>query len=265
MRASTVFRLFSCAAIFVAAVIWFHGRTTAAALEARSMALHSQEEQLARLRMERDRLRGQLNILAGRRLDRSRPVVANRAPNPAENSASTDTLAIGRWTPVAAWKNEGRSTPRSTVSTLLWAAAGGDLRTMQKLLQFNDAARNQARTWFEGLPPATRSLYASPEDLVASVTMGSIPSTNVQLSWFHQADADHAIVGVMLAAPTSSGPDSTPAIKPSVGNEPPFMTNHGANQLAVLDLVRDTDGWRVVVPVPAIKRMAKVLSVTAAH
>lgn len=78
--------------------------------------------------------------------------------------------------------DEGRSTPRSTIATLLWPAAGGDLAAFQNAIEFDDAARAAARAWFETLPPATRSLYATPEDLVASATIKNIPATTAQLS-----------------------------------------------------------------------------------
>lgn len=264
MRVSTVFRLLSGIAVVIAATIWFHERTAPAALQARLAALHIQEQELSTLRSERARLRERSSAVERR--SNPRPAFAeNVAPDRPGASAATDAFAIGRWTPAAAWKNEGRSTPRSTISTLLWAAAGGDLAVLHNVLEFDEGARIKAREWFEALPPATRSLYATPEDLVASVTMSRIPPTNAELSWFHETDADHAIVGVMLAGPPSPVPEPAATIQPSVANEPPFLTSHSGNRLAVLNLVRSPEGWRVVVPVAAIDRMAKVLSVTTGH
>lgn len=263
MRVSTVFRLLSGVAAVIAATIWFHERAVAAALRARLAALHNQEQELSTLRSERVRLREQFS--AAQRQPNPRPAFAENVvlDRPAAPAAS-DAFAIGKWTPVAAWKNEGRSTPRSTISTLLWAAAGGDLSALRTVLEFDDSARIKARAWFEGLPSATRSLYATPEDLVASVTMSRIPPTTAELNWFHQTDADHAIVGIMLAGPRPSVPESAATIQPSVANEPPFLTSHSGNQLAVLNLVRSSDGWHVVVPVGVINRMANVLSPSAA-
>lgn len=264
MRASTLFRLLSCAAIFIAAAFWFHERATSAALQNRLTAMHNQEQRLSRLHVERDRLRGQLTAI-DQRNDRPRAAERRVAPDRAVTPAVTNAFAMGQWTPVTEWKKEGQSTPRSAISTLLWAAAGGDLAAVQKILKFDDAARIAARAWFETLPPATRSLYATPEDLVASVTMGRIPPTTAELSWFHETDADHAIMGVILAGLPSPVPEQAVTIQPSVANEPPFLTSQNAKRLAVLNLVRSSDGWHVVVPVGVINRMAKVLDAKAAH
>jgi hypothetical protein len=95
--------------------------------------------------------------------------------------------------------------------------------------------------------------------------MGRIPATNAELSWLHETDADHAIVGVMLAASPSTGLEPAATIQPSIANEPPFLKRQSTNLLAVLNLVRAPDGWRVAVPVAAINRMAKVLSATTAQ
>jgi hypothetical protein len=264
MRAAKIFRVVSFVAIFIAVAFWFHERATATALNARLTALSGEEQRLSDLRAERTRLRGQLSAVD--RPTNSLPVVAaDYSRNRPAAPAATDAFALGKWTPVAAWKKEGRSTPRSTVSTLLWAAAGGDLAEVQKILQFDTTAHNAARAWFDALPAATRSLYATPEDLVASVTMGRIPPTNAELSWFHETDADNAIVGIMLAGPLSPRPDTAASIQPSVANEPPFLKSNNTNLLAVLNLVRTPDGWRVAVPVAAIERMAKVLSVPTPH
>lgn len=115
--------------------------------------------------------------------------------------------------------------PRSRLRIAQWfilffpdrhsAAAGGDLATLKSALVFDDAPHAKARAWFETLPPATRSLYATPEDLVASVTIKNIPLTAAQLSWFHQTDAEHAVVGVLLAAPATPDSASAPVLEPA--------------------------------------------------
>ena len=260
MRTSTYFRLLLLAAMVVATAIWFHERAVATELQSRFAALRQQEQRLSSLNAERDRLREQL-LAAASQTSRAPTAVADPELRRVEAPVRPAVFAVGEWTPAAAWKNEGRSTPRSTIATLLWAAVGGDLAAIQKVLEFDDATRAKARAWFETLPPATRSLYVTPENLVASVTIRNIPPTTAQLSWFPQTDAEHAIVGVMLAAPGLSVSEPTPIIDPSVGGTPPALAKHNANRLAVLALHRTSAGWRVVVPAAAIERMAEALSV----
>jgi hypothetical protein len=264
MRTSSIFRFLSLATMVVAVAIWFHERSTAADLQSRVTALRSQEEQVSGLLADRDDLREKLGAVALRTTS-PRAVPANREARRPDAPVPPATLVLGTWTPAVGWRNEGQSTPRSAVSTLLWASAGGDVAAMQNLLEFGDEARAKAQTWFETLSPATRSLYATPEDLVASVTMGNIPPTSAQLSWFHQTDVEHAIVGVLLAGPPLSVSDSTPTIEPSVGNAPPSLTRQSPNRLAVLNLHYTTGGWRVIVPDPAIDGMAKTMRLTTAR
>jgi hypothetical protein len=264
MRAASIFRFLSLMATVVAVAIWFQERSAAVALQARFAALRKQEQQVSGLLAERDRLREKLRAVAIR-TSSPRAAPANRDARLPDAPVASAAFVIGTWTSSTAWRNEGQSSPRSTISTLLWAAAGGDLATVQNILEFGDDARSKARAWFEALPPASRSLYATPEDLVASVTMGNIPPTTAQLTWFHQTDAEHAVVGVMLAGPVSSVPESAPTVEPSVGNAPPSLATQSPNRLAVLNLHYSAAGWRVIVPAAAIDGMAKMLRSTTAR
>ena len=259
MRTSLVFRWFLLAVMGVVVAIWLHERVIATELSGRLAALQRQEQQLSGLRAERDRRCGEI-LVAMARTSSAPAAPADRA---ADAPVVPEAWATGEWTPVAAWKNEGRSTPRATVATLLWAAAGGDLAAVQTVLEFDDATRAKARAWFESLPPATRSLYATPEDLVAGVTTRNIPPTAAQLSWFRQTDDEHAIVGVMLAASGSSVLDPALVTEAANPSEPPSFAKPNPNPLAVLALHRTPAGWRVIVPGTAIDRMAKLLGAPA--
>jgi hypothetical protein len=181
-------------------------------------------------------------------------------PEPARLVVSPAPTAFvtGEWTPAEAWRNEGLATPRAAVATLLWAAIGGDIPALQSVLEFDDATRAKAQAWLETLPAATRSLYATPEDLVASVTIKNIAPTAAQVSWFHQSDDEHAVVAVLVAGPAAAAPAPV-AIKLADGNTAPSLVKDSTNQLAVLNLRRTPGGWRVIVPTAAIDRMAKVL------
>ena len=45
-----------------------------------------------------------------------------------KNPAATAPFSLGEPTPWRSWQNRGQSTPRATLETALWAAAGGDTR-----------------------------------------------------------------------------------------------------------------------------------------
>jgi hypothetical protein len=168
-------------------------------------------------------------------------------------------FAQGEWTPSVAWRNEGRATARATVSTFLWAAAGGDLRVLQGILEFDEVSRRKAGELFVQLPPAVRNYYASGEDVVAGVTMKNVPITKAQLMWLHQADADHAVAGLRLASPEPQ-PDVSPAEPDVTTTSPPQLPDPGAQKIVVLSLHRTEAGWGVVVPASAIDRVASELT-----
>lgn len=243
-------------------VCWYRERATAADLQNRWAALQQYEAQLAALRTEHESLREQLATLAPAPSD-----AAGASPRPTTlgaQSKSLTPLTLGEWSAANTWANAGRSTPLTTVTTLLWAAAGGDQTTMQSALMFDDATRAQALALYDSLPPATRSLYATPEELIADVTMKNIPLTAAQVCWFNQADADHATVGVMLAHPREAVSGSSEIMEAPEAGAPPRLANSAPNPLAVLSLRRVADGWRVVVPAAAIARIAAELRPPAA-
>ncbi|HEX2860559.1 MAG TPA: hypothetical protein VHN79_02920 [Lacunisphaera sp.] len=170
----------------------------------------------------------------------------------------------GEWTPSAAWRNEGRKTARATVNTFLWTAAGGDLRALRSMLQFDEASSRKAGELFARLPPTVRNYYGSGEDLVAGVTMKNIPLTEAQLMWLHQADADHAVAGLRLAT-AAADPETPPAGIPAAAvTAPPALPDRGEQKIVVLSLLRTETGWRVVVPAAAVDRVAQELTAPAA-
>lgn len=259
MRASAIFRLITLTAIVVFGVLWYRERAVAEELEIRMAALQPRQAGLAALQAEREELREQLvarvadnnTAMAGTQLETSAPVEPPKTAVP---------LPLGEWITADAWENAGRATPVATVTTLLWAAAGGDQSTMQSALLFGDPARTKAMALYDSLPSATRSLYVTPEELIASVTMKNIPLTSAQVCWLHEADADHATVGVMLSAPKTTADEPTQLLEDHALNAPPRLANPNPNPLAVLSLERSANGWRVIVPVAAVDRIATELS-----
>jgi hypothetical protein len=238
-------------ALAVTVGFWWHERHEATALHARAESLRREERELARRQDERDRLRRELGAM-----ETPAEAAVVRVTPAIETPPTAPTWSPGEWTRAEEWCNEGRATPRATVATLLWAATGGDLVALRNTLRFDDTTRALAQAWYESLPLGARSLYATPEDLVAAATLASIPPTQAQLSWLHQTDEDRAIVGILLAEPATT-PQATPGYQPAVGNLPPTLTGASRYRVVVLNVNRTLDGWRVSVPATAIDRLAK--------
>jgi hypothetical protein len=257
MRLRRTFPWLATFAVVVAAGLWWHERGVTAALQARADTLAGEERKLARRQNERERVRRELGA-AGNSAGAPGVAVAPAAESP---PPPPPAWSPGEWMAAAEWRNEGRATPRATVATLLWAATGGDLVAMRNTLQFDDTTRRMAHAWYDSLPLGGRSLYATPEDLVAAATLASIPTTQAQLSWLHETDQGRAIVGILVAEPAAGAP-STPGFQPAVDNFPPMLTGPSRYRVVVLNLQRTLDGWRVNVPATAIDRLAKAAGVT---
>jgi hypothetical protein len=163
---------------------------------------------------------------------------------------------VGEWTPATAWRNAGRVTPRATASTLLWAAANGDMAALRQIFQFDEAAVAKARAWFEALPPDVRALHATPEDLVTGVTLANITPNRAQLSWLHQEGEDRAIVGLLLPGRAASAPPLR-NVRAAGIEAPPMLDDPARYKVVVLNLRREADGWRVQVPATAIDNLAR--------
>lgn len=260
MRPRLLLPLLAFAAVLAVGVIWLRERAAAQALQARSAALAAQEQKLAQLQADRDRLQREIQEVAPP--DSPEPAVPAPAAAPVEKPAPPG-WTVGEWTPAAAWRNAGRATPQATASTLLWAAANGEVATVREIFQFGEDTRTKARAWFDSLPAAARTAHASPEDLVAGVTLAQISPGRAQLSWLHETDADRAIVGLLVSRPDAATPATSPAIMPATGNLPPALEERAPYSVVVLNLQRAPDGWRVQVPASAIDTLARTLRVPA--
>jgi hypothetical protein len=256
MHTRSLVQVFSFAVIVTVGVIWIKSRATATDLQARLSALTTARRHTSQtLEQERDRLRSALAEADLRR--QAAAMVTPPAPIPlASPPAVVAPWPLGVWRSSREWRNEGHSTPRGTVATLLWAAAGGDLTAMMPLIAFDEASRNRAQALFDALPPADRQAFPTPEALVAGLTIQAVPASTAQLSWFHQRDADHATVGVFLGGPAQSAPTEVRMV-PAQDNNPPMLIDTHANKLTVLSLQRSSQGWRVVIPAAAIENLAR--------
>jgi hypothetical protein len=248
--------------IAAAAAGWFVERTSASRLQTQLDSLRDQHHEFLALRSERARLRGllpdaiHLTSLNSAMAERDR---LRRAIDAAEATLTPAPFSLGEWTPCVLWSNHGQATPRAAVETALWAAAGGDVTAMQSLLELDAAARNKAEKLLEQLPPGARNSYATPEALIASVTMKNIPLTEAQIAWFHESDHDHAAIGVLLGN-SDRLPEAAIAIPAGkLDNSPPALSDNRNTRMALLALHRSGSGWRLVVPASAVDRIAREL------
>jgi hypothetical protein len=173
--------------------------------------------------------------------------------------APPELLTVGEWLPPKAWKNRGSATPTATVESMLWAAAGGDIAKLRDLLQFDDATRTKVRQIFAQLPENSRSLFASPEQLVAAFTAKSIPLGDAQLVWQNQPGPDEAVACVWITNPDAAAVHDSATQPPSDPNAPPMQPPNKNRSAAILALHRTAEGWRVIVPARAVDHLAKEL------
>lgn len=261
MRSRLLLPMLAFAAVIAVGVIWQRERAAAQALQARSTALIAQEQRLAQLQAERARLQREIEDAA--RSVPAEPVTL--APEPASvASPAPRAWTVGEWAPASAWRNAGRVTPQATTTTLLWAAANGDVAKVREIFQFGDDTRAKARAWFDSLPPEARAVYATPEDLVAGVTLAQISPERAQLSWLHETDDSRAIVGLLVSRPNAAKATTSPTIKPASGNLPPALEDRAHYNVVVLNLERASDGWRVQVPADAIDNLTRRLRAVVA-
>ena len=260
MSTRFVLQVVSFAVIVAVGVVWMKSRTTAIDLQTRLTALTTARRNTAHnLEQERDRLRSALEETRRRpRSEAVAPASAHLQPQPPSTSprSAVSLWAVGESRPSSEWRNEGQATPRDTVATLLWAAAGGDFGAMTSIIAFDDASRARAQTLFDALPPAARRAFSTPEALIAGLTIQAVPVGPAQLSWFHQRDDDHATVGVFLGAPAQTGPTEARMV-PAQDNNPPTLIDPHVNKLTVLTLQRFSTGWRVVIPAAAVDLLSR--------
>jgi hypothetical protein len=252
-------------ALALVAGLWIHERSVTRALDAELSAARAQHRELVALESERNRLRALLpgaDELASLRAslserDRLAGELAAR-----ETISKSSTLPLGTSKPWRSWETHGSSTPGAALETALWAAAGGDTQAFATLIELDPSAREKAARLLAQLPPDTRRTYASPEALVASVSMKNIPLGDAQLTWLHETDADHANLALLLRDPDRT---SSPAIASPPGPDdkpPPQLPDAQTNKLTFLSLHRTESGWRLTVPESAIDRIARELSPT---
>jgi hypothetical protein len=237
------------------AVFWFVEKSTGAGLSAQLDTAQQAHRELTTLRRERQRLQ-RLEQEAQEIRSTVRSATPGARPNAESTSAHTpETMVLGEWAPAGTWKNRGRTTATNTIETMMWAAAGGDVENIRRVLQLDDATRIKLDELFATLSPATRTLYPTPTHLVAAFTAKAIPLGEAQLVWQQQLGPDDAVACVWSKSALAD--PSGPGEKPTEPNSPPGPGHQ--TKSVFLTLRRTTEGWHIVVPPRAIDSLAKEL------
>lgn len=262
-------------------IVWTRNRLATAELQTQIAIAREESAEVTTLQRERERLqrrRQEAEEQAAR--EHAAAEVARAQPKqtvhaePAQRPPAS-ALTLGEWLPPAGWKNRGQATPTAAVETALWAAAGGDVAKLQGMLQLDESVRANAAVMLARLPENARAAYASPEHLIAAFTIKSVPLGDAQLVWQHQPGPDEAVACVFVKNPDAGiVPAAAPplpvipetreqalqrAARGRAEKTPPMAPPNQRTTATYLSLRRADDGWRLVVPLAAVEKIAKEL------
>jgi hypothetical protein len=97
-------------------------------------------------------------------------------------ATAVERFAVGRSVPAAEWSNAGYATPTAALETALWAGAGGDFEVLAKSIMLIDyRTQKEAQALFASLPESMRGKFASPEQVIAFLTVKDVPLGAVQV------------------------------------------------------------------------------------
>lgn len=219
---------------------WAVERRTTVQLQQQLATIKDRGDEIARLHREHDRLIGLQQVEIG--LGTVRDEGPQEAPETDRHSVEQGvSLRPGAWTPAAAWRNQGQSTPEAAVETMLWAAAGGDLSALKSTLALAPDTQSKAADLLASLPPAASQSYASPEDLMALLVAGNVPLDSAQMV-AKQINHDGQVIEYLR-------------LKNSEGRTRPIF----------LTLQKVSDSWRLTVPVSALDQVAQGKSDSSAQ
>jgi hypothetical protein len=225
-------------------------RSTNDALRAESRRLSALNAETEALRFERaDLLRrqaspGQLaawqeSVQEAERL-RSEATALRQASKP-----TGDTPAkVGGQSPeepkMEFWINAGRTSPLSTVRTMVWAAQRGETDLLAGSIAFDDDGRRMIDEMFARMPEETRTRSGNAEKAFATLLAVRLPD---ELE-FDSAEA---------TSPASpSGAEFTQGIQ--------LVRADGETKETKFRFTRDSAGWRIVVPAKVVENYLATLS-----
>jgi hypothetical protein len=211
-------------------ICWAVERHTTGQLQQQLDETKDRAGEIARLRTEHDRLLGLQGAEMDPRTARGRASAIDSVPEgPAYDGATT--LRPGSWAPASAWRNQGRATPEAAVETMLWAAAGGDLKTLKDTLVLAPDAQSKAANLLARLPSAPGEPLASPEDLMALLVAGNVPLDSAQVV-ARQISGDGQVVEYLR-----------------------LKDSGGRTRQVYLALQKASDAWTLTVPASALEQM----------
>jgi RNA polymerase sigma factor (sigma-70 family) len=211
-------------------------------LQARLNDLHDQTEEVVQLRRENSRLKTSLAQLdhapaAGASTIARAPSTSAQGNVKSASLREASPLAPGL-TPIASLDHSGRTTPRAAFSTQLWAAAEGDVDLEQSAITLTPEGRAKLAALLATLAPSSRSNYATPEKLMASVLAGS----------------PHPVGGMQVLGETARTPDDV-ILDTEWQHADDSIVHHSK-----VELQRDSNGWRMVVPMVLVDRAVGYMS-----
>jgi hypothetical protein len=246
----TALLAFTCIAV---AVFWFVEKSTGANLSAQLDTVRQERRGFSALLREQQRLHGLQHELQDVRLTEGSATRGERNNAESPSARTPEAMVLGEWVPSSAWTNRGCTTAANTIETMMWAAAGGDVENLRRVLDLDDATTIKLDQLLATLPEATRALYPTAKHLVAAFTAKAIPLGEAQLVWQQQLGPDDALACVWsenaIADQTSPGDKNT-------GPNSPLGSSYKTKSIFVI-LRRMSEGWQIVVPPRAVEALAK--------
>ena len=163
---------------------------------------------------------------------------ASATPAAAKARPAGETPLAAGLTPVLSLGNAGRATPRATFTTQLWAARTGNVELEATTLAFSPEAREKLQTLAATLPASFTAEYDTPEKLMAFVLSGS----------------PHPVGGMQVIDENATGDDDV-TLQTTWQHADDTIVHHSEVQMH-----RDADGWKWVVPVSLVDRAAAYLT-----
>ncbi len=152
------------------------------------------------------------------------------APSTAASTAPQPTTPNGH-------RDHGQTTARDAMLSFAWANDAGDIIALARLLCFDVAGREKALAVHAAMPAPLRAEYATPEELYAFFLVADAllhPPPN----------ADY----IERCTVVEAGPGRVSLVRP--GGQPDRWHQYQ----------QTTDGWKFLIPDPAVERMPQVLN-----
>ena len=248
----TALLAFTCIGV---AAFWFVEKNTGANLSAQLDTVLQERRGLTALVREQQRLHGLQHEPQDVRLTEGSATRGERNNAESTSARTPDAMVLGEWAPSSAWTNRGCSTAANSIETMMWAAAGGDVENLRRVLDLDDATTIKLDQLLATLPLATRTLYPTPKHLVAAFTAKAIPLGDAQLVWQQQLGPDDAVACVW--SKNAIADQTGPGEKNTEPNSP--LGSNYKTESVFLTLRRTSEGWQIVVPPRAVDSLAKDL------